>query len=253
MKFVPKCAGVTLRGALFLLSALCGASHLGAQAVGQDPALWRRLLAGQVVIEEPAIDPARPRGRVRAAVLIHASPEAIWQAVTDCREALALVPGLQSCRLVSASADGRRQDIEHEVHYSWLLPTVRYMFRAEYEPPQHIGFHLLSGDLRAEEGDWRLRPSPEGSGTLVEYEMYLDPGFWVPQLLVRRSLRNDLPSVLEALRRRLERVSASAGRARLAPHLRPCALRRARVVQRGNAILNLAARSADLARRFCET
>ena len=75
-----------------------------------DPAIQQRLAAGEVVVATSAIDPAHPRGRVRAAVRIAAAPDAIWKIVTDCREALAFVPGLRHCRLVEGAADGSSQE-----------------------------------------------------------------------------------------------------------------------------------------------
>jgi hypothetical protein len=42
---------------------------------------------------------------------------------------------------------------------------------------------------------------------VVEYEMYLDPGFWIPQWLVTRTLRKDLPAALSGLRERVEHPS----------------------------------------------
>jgi Polyketide cyclase / dehydrase and lipid transport len=196
-------------GALLLLAPL----GLAAQGWPQDPASQQRLTAGEVIVQAVSIDPSHPRGTVRAAVLIHASPDAIWRIVTDCREAGAFVPGLRSCRRVDAAADGSWEDIEQEVRYSWLLPTVRYVFRAQYDRPRRIDFHRVSGDLRAEEGAWLLSEAPGGSGTLVEYEMYLDPGFWVPQILVQRTLRTDLPEALSALKNRLEGPQAAIPRA----------------------------------------
>ena len=165
-----------------------------------DPAIQQRLAAGDVVVAASPIDPAHPRGRVRAAVRIEASPEAIWSTVTDCRQALAFVPGLRQCRRLEGAPDGSWQDVEHEMRYSWLLPSVRYVFRAVYEPPHRIDFHRISGDLKQEEGTWLLTRTADGTGTVVEYEVYVDPGFWIPQALVARSLRKDIPAVLTGLR-----------------------------------------------------
>lgn len=165
-----------------------------------DPAIQQRLAAGEVVVATSAIDPAHPRGRVRAAVRIPAAPDAIWKIVTDCREALSFVPGLRHCRLVEGAADGSWQDVEHEVRYSWLLPTVRYVFRADYDRPRRIDFHRISGDLKEEEGTWRFTPTADGVGTVVEYEVYLDPGFWIPRALVAPTLRKDSRAVLTGLR-----------------------------------------------------
>jgi uncharacterized protein YndB with AHSA1/START domain len=169
-----------------------------------DPAIQQRLAAGEVVVAASGIDPARPRGRVRAAVRINAAPEVVWMAVTDCRTALAFVPGLRYCQRLDGAPDGSWQDVEHEVRYSWLLPSVRYVFRAVYERPHRIDFHRISGDLKQEEGTWLLTQTADGTATVVEYEVYVDLGFWIPQALVARSLRKDIPAVLTGLRSCIE-------------------------------------------------
>lgn len=170
-----------------------------------SPQVQRRLMAGEIVVETPtAVDPERPRGRARAAVLIRARPEAIWRVLTDCRQMLLFVPGLKRCRRVAGAADGAWEDIEQEIRYAWYLPTVVTVLRADYDRPRRIDFHRVSGDLRQEQGTWMLEATADGSGTVVGYEMTLEPGFWVPQFLVERSLRRDLPAVLAGLRARVE-------------------------------------------------
>jgi uncharacterized protein YndB with AHSA1/START domain len=165
-----------------------------------DPAIQQRLAAGEVVVATSAIDPSHPRGRVRAAVRIKESPETIWSIVTDCRQALSFVPGLRQCRRLDAAPDGSWQDVEHVVRFSWLLPTVRYVFRCEFDRPSRIDFHRVSGDLQQEEGTWLLTRTADGSATVVEYEVYVDPGFWIPQAFVTHSLRKDIAAVLTGLR-----------------------------------------------------
>jgi len=172
-----------------------------------DPAIQQRLAAGEVVVATSAIDPAHPRGRVRAAVRIPAAPDEIWRVVTDCQEALSFVPGLRRCRRLDGATDGSWQEVEHEMRYSWLLPTVRYVFRADYDRPHRIDFHRISGNLKQEEGTWLFTPTADGAATVVEYEVYVDPGFWIPQALVAHSLRRDIPAVLTGLRECVERVA----------------------------------------------
>jgi uncharacterized protein YndB with AHSA1/START domain len=185
-----------------------------------QPEVQRRLAAGEVIVQSASeIDPPQPRGHVRAAVRIRAPAEAIWKVITDCRQTVAFVPGLKRCREVGRASDGRWEDIEQEVRYAWFLPTIRYVFRAMYDRPRRIELKLLSGDLKAEEGTWLLTPSPDGSATVVEYEMYIDPGFWIPQTIISRELRQDLPAALKGLRKRVEAMEPgalrSAGAARL--------------------------------------
>lgn len=192
---------------LLALMLLLAPTGLAQGAWLAAPELQQRLAAGEVVVQSAtASAPSGPRGGVRAAVRIRAPAAMIWSVITDCRQTLLFVPGLRRCRSVGRAPDGRWEDIEHEVRFSWFFPTVRYVFRAEYEPPYRIDFHRISGDLKKEEGTWRLTPSADGSATVVEYEMYLDPGFWIPQALVSRSLRKDLPAALLKLRDCVERT-----------------------------------------------
>ena len=190
-----------------LLAPVAAAAQNGWAA---DPAIQRRLAAGEVVVlAAGGNDPQHPRGLVRAAVRIDAPADAVWDVVTDCRQALAFVPGLRRCRRVAGAADGSWADIEHEVKYSWLMPVVDYVFRARYDKPRRIDFRRVSGDLKEEEGAWLLLPGPDANSTIVEYEVYLDPGFWVPQFLVTRSLRKDLPAALAGLREHAENAARS--------------------------------------------
>lgn len=195
-------AFITLIGACALLASVARAAEGGWLA---DTQVQRRLAAGEVVVEAAtASDPEGSRGRVRAAVLIEARPEAIWAVITDCREAVKFVPGLRLCRRIDGAPDGRWVNIEQEIDYSWFLRTVHNVLRADCDPPRRIDFHRVSGDLKQEEGSWLLTPTPGGSATVVEYEMYLDPGFWIPQWLINRTLRKDVPGALAGLREHVE-------------------------------------------------
>ena len=197
-----KSAMISLALACLLLTPLVAVSQTAWTA---DPEVQRRLAGGEVVVQsDTAADPDHPRGRVRAAVLIRAPAEAVWAVMTDCRQTLLFVPGLRRCRRVDGAPDGRWEDIEQEIRYAWFLPAVRYVLRADYDRPRRIDFHRMSGDLKREEGSWVLDATPDGAATIVEYEMYLDPGFWVPQALVIRSQRKDLPAALMGLRERVE-------------------------------------------------
>jgi Polyketide cyclase / dehydrase and lipid transport len=195
-----------IAAALLLVLPIALASQPGWVA---EPGIQSRLAAGEVVVQAASeIDPTAPRGRARAAVRINASPQVIWSVMTDCQQAIVFVPGLKRCRRLDGAPDGRWENIEHEVRYSWLLPTVRYVFRADYDRPRRIDFHRISGDLKAEEGTWLLTQTADGTGTVVQYDVYVDPGFWIPQFLVMRSLHQDLPAALSGLRDRVEHLQA---------------------------------------------
>jgi hypothetical protein len=200
-----------------MVLALASAAHSPAfaqsTASAQSPALSdqpseQRLAAGEVEVHA-AVGENHHGGQVTAAVMIHARPETVWRVMHECEEAPSYIPGLKRCRRLGAAADGSWEIIEHEVKYSWLMPAIRTVLRLDYRP-WTIDFKSLSGDLKAEQGSWRVTRSADSSATIVEYELYVDPGFWVPPALVRASLRKELPEALEALRARVEHLEARA-------------------------------------------
>ena len=201
-----------------------------------EQTVQQQLAAGQVAVQT-VFDGGESRVRVHAAVRINANPEAIWRVLTDCEHASRFIPGVKRCRRLQTAPDGSWDLIEQESKYSWLMPSVRCVVRANYKRPQRIDFKGVRGDLKDWEGYWLLEPQgrqgpgaggdPIGAAaeettpgpsmelaptpaqapdavTIVEYDLYVDPGFWIPRILLRHSLRTELPAALTALRARSE-------------------------------------------------
>jgi hypothetical protein len=194
-------------GALFPLATWGGqASWVNDQTVQQE------LAAGQVAVRV-AFEDDQERMQVHAAVKIHASPETVWRVLTDCDHAASFIPGVKRCRRVQSAPDGSWDIVEQEAKYSWLMPAITTVIRADYKRPERIDFKRISGDLKAEDGHWMLvdPPPPKASdtqeSTLVEYELHVEPGFWIPRFLLRHSLRTELPAVLKAVRTRSESLA----------------------------------------------
>ncbi|HTT03221.1 MAG TPA: SRPBCC family protein [Steroidobacteraceae bacterium] len=189
-------------GALATTNASATSSWLDSHDVQQQ------LAAGQVVVRG-AMDGRAMAARVDAAVKVHADRDAIWGVLKDCDHAPSFIPGLKRCQRVASAPDGSWEVIAHDVKYSWFMPTIHSVFRADYQRPSRIDFHRIGGDLKDEQGSWLLEPLPDGSGTIVEYQMQINPGFWIPQAIVHRSLRKELPEALAALRIRVESLQAA--------------------------------------------
>jgi len=173
----------------------------------RDQTVQRQLAARQVAVQI-AFDGDQSLIHVHAAVRVNASPEAVWRVLTDCEHAASFIPGVRWCHRVAAAPDDSWEIIEQEAKYSWLMPPVTCVIRAAYQRPRRIDFKRVSGDLKSEEGTWLL-VGPTGdtaaSGpTLVEYELSVDPGFWIPRILLRHSLGTELPAALAAVRERSE-------------------------------------------------
>jgi hypothetical protein len=176
-----------------------------------DQTVQQELADGQVPVRF-VFEGGDSRVRVRGAVRINASPETIWRVLTDCDHAASFIPGVKRCHRLQSAPDHSWEVIEQEMKYSWLMPSVTCVFRVDYRRPQRIDFKGIRGDLKAEEGYWLLTdPTPTATHrgapkntTVVAYELYVDPGFWIPRVLLRKSLRSELPEALKAVRARAE-------------------------------------------------
>ena len=138
------------------------------------------------------------KGLVEATILIDAPASHIWSIMLDCSQIPTFVPGVKRCQVLESGENW--EIIRHDVKWVWFFPQISYVFRARYQPKRQIEFVRIEGDLRDMQGRWQLTPMPDSAKTLVCYSVYLDPGFLVPQWLVRNALKTDLPAVLMALR-----------------------------------------------------
>jgi hypothetical protein len=184
-----------------------GPRQLASDAWLNSRAVQATLSSGEVAAH--TIVKGRPsRGTVEAAIRIHASAREIWPFITECKYAAWLIPGLRRCRTLETAPDGSWADIEHVIQYSLFIPTMHSVFRAEFHPPYRMDFHRIGGNLKHEVGSWNLLPSA-GDTTTVVYRVSLQPGFWIPRFVVRRTLRQQLPAALRSLRKHAQELSAT--------------------------------------------
>jgi uncharacterized protein YndB with AHSA1/START domain len=146
-------------------------------------------------------DPAGAAGLVRAGLEIDATPETVWAVMTDCQLAPRMVSNLKSCQVLDRDPAGG-WDVREEVTKPLLLaPSVRMVFRSDYDPPHGYRFHRAGGDLPVLEGEWRLEPLDGGRRTRVLYESRATLPFAAPGPLVRMLLRREIAMGLQALKR----------------------------------------------------
>lgn len=149
---------------------------------------------------EVVADAGGSSGLIRGVVEIDASPEAVWKVLIDCGLAPRMVRSLKSCRVVERDPGGR-WDVREHISRTGLLPSVRSVFRSDYDPPRRIRFYRVGGELKLLEGEWRLVPLDGGARTRVLYENRASAPFAIPSPIARMALRKEVPEALAALRR----------------------------------------------------
>ncbi len=146
---------------------------------------------------------------IRAAVDIPAPARTVWSVMTDCRLAARMIANLTSCKIVDGDQT-RGWDVREQItHGNLFVPTIRNVVRSDYQPYSLIRFHKVGGDLKVEEGEWRLESLDGGAATRVIYINRVAADIVAPAPLVRQGMRHDTPKVLLALRR--ESVAAAKG------------------------------------------
>jgi len=192
--------------ALFLAAALLAWASPGAAMDLPDRA--RALLDEGRPYVEVRPGPDGSSGVISAAIDVAAPEAVVWAVMTDCDLAPRMVPKLKSCRILERDPQGR-WDIREEVTRATFTPSVRMVYREDFEPTHRMSFHRTGGDLKVFEGQWRLEP--HGDEVRVTYEAHVAAPFAVPGWVARLALRHDVPQALLALRREaLARTSGAA-------------------------------------------
>ena len=140
-------------------------------------------------------------GLIHAAIEIGAPPQLVWRVMTDCRETPKLIASADPCRVLSADPAGGWDVREQVTHGNLIVPTIRNIYRSDYEPFSLIRFHRVAGDMKVEEGEWRFEALDGGRATRVIYTNRVAAPILAPGPLVREGLRHDTPKVLMNLRR----------------------------------------------------
>ncbi|MGD2128256.1 MAG: SRPBCC family protein [Lysobacterales bacterium] len=159
-----------------------------------DEATLARLENGEVVAREARAD--GQGGSARMLILVRAPARAVWDVVASCDQAFIFVDGLQECEVLDDRGASVR--VHQVVRQSWFAPAMDFVFESSREPYERNAFHLVEGNLRSMQGEWRFRESDRG--TVVDYEISLQPAMPVPRFLVRRSLRSSMPNLLACIR-----------------------------------------------------
>ncbi|MBS0362897.1 MAG: SRPBCC family protein [Proteobacteria bacterium] len=178
-----------------LIAALAAAAGPAAAAL-PDRAMQQLERGRPYVDVEPGPDGAS--GVIQAAIDVAAPQAVVFKVMTDCDLAPKMVANLKSCRVLDRDPQGR-WDIREEISKMTFAPSVRTVYREDFDPPHSMSFHATGGDLNVFEGQWRLEP--HGEGVRVTYEAKIAAPFSVPGWVARLALRHDLPQALLALRR----------------------------------------------------
>lgn len=140
---------------------------------------------------------------VFGAIDINASAETIWNVMLDCPRNVKMVKDMKSCKVLETSPDGNWDIREQKIRVSVLLPKTRSVFRSDYITYQEIRIRKEAGDMKIQDGLWKLTPLANGK-TRLTYRAAMQPNFPAPKSFIRKGMKKEIPNVLKNLRKESE-------------------------------------------------
>lgn len=198
--------------ALLKLITLSLMSFFAATASAQSPYVLSAMDKVELMNHKAVIHVWRDKARsdsaidVFGAIDITASPEVIWNIMTDCSRGNSLVKGMLSCSVLESHPEGHYDIREQVFDMGLFLPNVKTQFRSEYVPLKSITLRRIGGDLKIQDTLWTFTDLGNGS-TRVTYRGTLLLKFPVPRGLLQKATRKDTPQILRNLRATAEQDS----------------------------------------------
>jgi len=155
-----------------------------------NPAEWKRLQKGEVVISE---DKGKKR-KVIARVIVKRPVQQIWPVLSDPKKMFSGDPRVKKVDVLEEPTPSR-DVVSYAMVLSPFLPKFEYVTQIDYSKPNNVHFKRISGNLKDFESDCSLQ-ALDNNETLATYTMYVDFGIFVPQFVIRQFIKNDMPNMV---------------------------------------------------------
>jgi ribosome-associated toxin RatA of RatAB toxin-antitoxin module len=198
------------------LASLLAFSQLAAGAVALLPAVVplhvdAKPVVQRQLLEAPALSEESINGNnfTVSKVVVHAPVERVWTILTDYENAPKVFPQLRKSEIVKSK--GNIKTIKHQVQPTGLggYQTYNYVVEVTEHAPKSMEWHRISGDFKAVDGFWKLEPVNDGHDTSVTYSSFVNGGFFIPQVLIKKQFRVEMPVVLSNLKNESESKTES--------------------------------------------
>jgi hypothetical protein len=166
-----------------------------------------KLEKGQIVVGLKDIGSTK---YVTGKILINESPEKVWPIMVNPFEFQGKIsPRTKKVEVFTDEANLSIMKMTMDTSPIPFLPQMSYTVESRYEQNEkggRIEFRRMAGIVKEFRGCWDMAPADGGRKTELTYSMYIDPGFFMPQWIVREAVKNELPRTLTALRKRIDGV-----------------------------------------------
>lgn len=135
-------------------------------------------------------------------MVVKARPDRVWEVISDHDNLHRVFPQMKKATVVKD--EGTTKLIKYTVAPSGPVGTFTYTVRLKEKAPRYMEWTRVSGAFKTVKGFWKLEPLDNGNTTLATYATSVDGGFLIPQPLIRRQCRIDMPQVADTLKSEVE-------------------------------------------------
>ncbi|MES2535793.1 MAG: SRPBCC family protein [Pseudomonadota bacterium] len=139
--------------------------------------------------------------KVNASGFAAASPQQVWQVLTDYERFPEFLPKLSSSRVISRSSSEVLVEQNGKAGFLFIKHNIHLLVRIIEQPFAAIDLTLVRGDMKHYVARWELSPLARNgrNGTLITYAATLEPDFFVPPLIGRPLVEADVKETMEAV------------------------------------------------------
>lgn len=192
--------------ALLVLVSM-GISPIESRAPRAHKSVSERLNSGEVVVGLKNLGEKR---YVTGKVLIPYSIDKVWPIMVNPYEfENNISPGMQNLEVLTDTNKFTVMKVTIKNNFPIPLPPISYTVKSKYlhkDSGSFIEFNRMGGTFKDFHGFWQAKSVQGGKKTEVLYSMYLDPGFYVPQWIIRKGVSAELPKTLNSLRKRVDSI-----------------------------------------------
>ncbi len=194
-------------------NSLLGWEELSAKAKTElkseniDKKLFKQIISGKIVTVHRTVPSGKTGVHVAAFGIINGTTDLTYNVIEDCQKLKEFMPHFTSCK--EQKPDTKLPDNE-----KWMENTLTFGFslikfdvsivqHVSYNPPYKLSWDRVRGDMKVNEGYYRIIPLTKNKQLLV-YDILSDVGRAVPGFIQSMLTEQDLPNVVKALQKRVE-------------------------------------------------
>jgi ribosome-associated toxin RatA of RatAB toxin-antitoxin module len=145
-----------------------------------------------------------------ARMLVKAKPDQVWQILTDFQAAPNVFPTLKKCHVLADK--GASKLVHYQVKPTGVLTSFQYDLEVREHGRTKMEWHRIGGDFKDVIGYWKLEPADCGHSTVVTYASHVNGGLFMPQTLIKRQSKIDVPPMMVALKTHAESLHIASSR-----------------------------------------